>query len=121
MFGFVRQSTYDAAILESANWQRGAEYWETMYNEALQRGDNLLAKLQEADEGRHGADRAAAMYRRLYEAATKTLGKIAEQETPTANATVKRMARMARAELPLLHHEADHSPSIGMAPQIAAH
>jgi hypothetical protein len=77
--------------------------------------------LREADRAAHGADRTAAMYKKLYEGATKALAEIAAQETKTANATVKRMARMARAELPLLHHDANQTRSIGMAPHVPAH
>lgn len=67
----------------------------------------LRIEVESVREASYGADRTAAMYKRLYEAACKMLGDIAEQETPTANATVKRMARMARSELLMQHHEQD--------------
>ena len=79
----------------------------------------LRIEVESLREASYGADRTAAMYKRLYEGACKTLGEIAGQETPTANATVKRMARMARSELPLLHHDMPppHTPTNGAAAQ----
>lgn len=107
---FVRKSKHDAEVKrlnaeivslidDRDEWKRGAKHWEAKRNEAVD-------KLRDADDGRHGADRTAAMYKKLYEGATAALRKIAAQETPTANATVKRMANIARAELPVTHHDA---------------
>jgi hypothetical protein len=109
MFG--RKSTYDADIAELAaanltlgRWQREDE---ERANKAEETAEALRHEIESLRESSYGADRTAAMYKKLYEGATKGLGEIAKQETATANATVKRMARMARAELPVLHHDAD--------------
>lgn len=81
----------------------------------------LRTEVESVREASYGADRTAAMYKRLYEGACKTLGNIAGQETTTANATVKRMARMARSELPMQHHEQEAptkpTPTNGAAAQ----
>jgi hypothetical protein len=70
----------------------------------------LRIEVESVREASYGADRTAAMYKRLYEGTCETLGNIAGQETPTANATVKRMARMARSGLPMRHHDMPPPP-----------
>lgn len=81
---------------------------------------NLNVLREEIDslrESAYGADRTAAMYKKLYEGATKTLGEIAALETTNCAHIGKRMARMARAELPLLHHDANGTAAAVQAVQ----
>lgn len=111
---FVRRSTYNSMSAEaracSAIAIATAEQLTEIAGE-LDAAKAIAADLREEivslRESACGADRTAAMYKKLYEGATKTLGKIAALETPSCAHVGKRMAQMARTELPVLHHTAN--------------
>lgn len=107
----AQQERIDGLAFENAELVREARTLIAAERERSRTIGALRSEIESLRESSYGADRTAAMYKRLYEGATKTLAQIAEQETPTANATVKRMARMARKELPVLHHDAGHAPA----------
>jgi hypothetical protein len=104
MFGLMLKSTHEAAM-------------EEMQAIVLDRDDELIASrltimALKSELGRvkgdlsvsclnvRGVDATASAYRALYFKSVETLNSIAAQETPSANATVKRMANMAREALP---------------------
>lgn len=98
---FIRKRTHDAAITARDAIIANRDYSLTTARETL---SALRAETESLREAAYGADRTAAMYKKLYEGACKRLSEIAALETPGCAHVGKRLARMARAELPLLHH-----------------
>lgn len=84
---------WDAAVIE-------------LVGQHANQANALRAEIESLRTASYGADRTAAMYKKLYEGTTAALGKIAALETEHCASIGKRMARLARAELPVLHHDA---------------